>query len=131
MRKLFLTMSILASSFMFGQMKFDCYNISRTQVLNKYYDLKHFGIDYKFPKGGEVIPVMLEKVFNDAEVGQLCINAAYRSNKIIGINNLYPWYKQNVKNISENDFNRNYDYLMIYEEIILSLEKTINYKRRR
>lgn len=125
-------MSILASSLMFGQTKFDCNSISNSDVLNRYYSLKHLGADYKFPTGEEVIPVMLTKVFNDnATVRQLCIDAWYRSDRRIGQNNLYSWYKNNVKNISESDFNRNYDYLMIYQEIISTLERNTNYKRRR
>lgn len=113
-----------------AQEKFDCHNINRRIVLSKYYSLKHLGADYITPTGAEVVPMLLTEIFDDGDVRQVCIDAAYK-NYQIGNENQYRWYKEYIQNISEDDFYRNYDYLMIFQELIFTLERTTNYKRQR
>lgn len=104
----------------------DC-NISTNELKYNYYQLKNLGIDYKFPKGQEVVPNIVD-IIGANGLKQLCIDAAYLNNQV-GTENQFIYYKNNIKNISRESFFENYQYLMLFDEIVKSVEKTTSFRR--
>ena len=112
-----------------AQEKFKCENFDSYNLLNKYNQLKHLGINYKFPNGKDVVPVMIE-ILKDDGVRQTCINAAYNDYQN-GTESNYRRYINTVKYISKEEYMRNYDYLETFMQMIVALEKNSNYQRQR
>lgn len=113
-----------------AQEKFQCERWDSYSVLSKYNQLKHLGMDYKFPKGNkEVIPVLIE-ILKDNGIRQSCIDAAYNDYQN-GTESNYRRYINTVKYISKEEYMRNYDYLETFNRMVSTLEQTSNYKRQR
>lgn len=125
MKKYFMLTLGFLNIFLYAQFS-DC-NITTNEAKSKYYQLKNLGIDYKFPKGQEVILKMID-IIGSSGLRQLCIDAAYRNNQV-GTENQYIYYKNNIKNISRAVFFENYQYLMIFDEIIANTEKHTTFRR--
>lgn len=132
MKKVFISLVLLftGTTAVFSQEKFDCYNLSKKDYLNKYYQLRNYGINYKFKDGTEVIPVLISKIFNENSLKQICIDAAYQNHKL-GTENIYKLYRDNIMNISKDSFMNDYDYLLMFLKMITHLESNSNYIRTR
>lgn len=114
----------------FSQEKFDCNNLSKTDYLNKYYQLRNYGLNYKFKDGTEVIPVLISKIYNENALRQNCINSAYLDHKL-GTESSYKLYHENIQSISRDVFMKDSDYFMIFMTMIADLENNSNYKKTR
>lgn len=112
-----------------AQQDFDCHNFNSYRALSKYNDLKHLGLNYKMPKGNkEVIPLMVE-VLGENGLRQICIDAAY-DDHLRGTESNYKRYINSVKQISRDEYMRNYPYLEIFSRMVSALEKHTNYRRQ-
>ncbi len=131
MKKKIFTIFTLSSSLCFlAQEKFQCEKWDSYSVLSKYNQLKHLGLDYKFPKKNqEVIPIMIQTL-KDGGIRQLCIDAAYNDYQN-GKENNYQRYINTVKYISKEKYLENYDYLETFMKMIIALEENSNYTRQR
>jgi len=130
MKKVFISFLLFTSTTVFSQEKFDCNNLSKTDYLNKYYQLRNYGLDYKFKDGTEVIPVLISKIYNENSLRQNCINSAYLDHKL-GTENSYKLYYENIQNISRETFMKDSDYFMIFITMIADLENNSNYTKAR
>ncbi|MCA6068976.1 hypothetical protein JI747_017555 [Chryseobacterium sp. RG1] len=130
MKKLFISLLLFVGITVFSQEKFDCNNLCKTNYLNKYYQLREYGLKYKFKNGDEVIPVLISKTFNESSLRQICIDAAYQDHKF-GTENSYKLYRDNIQNISREVFMNDYDYFQIFLKMISHLENNSNYIRVR
>lgn len=122
MKKVFISLLLFTSITVFSQEKFDCYNLSKTDYLNKYRELRSYGLDKITLKNGrEVLPLVISQVYNENSLRQVCINAAYADHKY-GTENHYEMYRQNIYNISRETFMKNSDYFEIFLEMITQLK---------
>jgi hypothetical protein len=122
MKKVFISLLLFTSITVFSQEKFDCNNLSKTDYLNKYRELRSYGLDKITLKDGrEVLPLVISKVYNENSLRQVCINAAYADHKY-GTESHYEMYRQNIYNISRETFMKNSDYLEIFLEMIKQLK---------
>lgn len=130
MKKVFISLVLFTSITVFSQEKFDCNNLSKTDYLNKYYQLRDYGLKYKFKNGTEVIPVLISKIFDENSLRQICIDTAYQDHKF-GTKISYKLYSDNIQNISREVFMNDYDYFQIFLKMIAHLESNSNYIRMR
>lgn len=122
MKKVFISLLLFTSITVFSQKKFDCNNLSKTDYLNKYRELRSYGLDKITLKDGrEVLPLVISQVYNENSLRQVCINAAYADHKY-GTESHYEMYRQNIYNISRETFMKNSDYLEIFLEMITQLK---------
>lgn len=122
MKKVFISLLLFTSITVFSQEKFDCNNLSKTDYLNKYQELKSYGLDKITLKDSrEVLPLVISKVYNENSLRQVCINAAYADHKY-GTESYYEMYRQNIYNISRETFMKNSDYFEIFLEMITQLK---------
>ncbi len=122
MKKVFISLLLFTSITIFSQEKFDCNNLSKTDYLNKYRELRSYGLDKITLKDGrEVLPLVISQVYNENSLRQVCINAAYADHKF-GTESHYQMYRQNIYNISRETFMKNSDYLEIFLEMITQLK---------
>ncbi|MFY1046658.1 hypothetical protein [Chryseobacterium sp. GP-SGM7] len=122
MKKFFISFLMLTTVSAFSQEKFDCNNLSKTDYLNKYRELKGYGLDKITLKDGtEVIPLVINKVYDENSLRQVCINAAYDDHKF-GTENSYILYRNNIYNLSRETFMKNSDYFQIFLEMITNLK---------
>lgn len=121
---------MLTAVSVFSQEKFDCDNLNKTNYLNKYYELRNYGLNYKFKDGTEVIPTLISRSFDENSLRQICIDSAYQSYKL-GVPNTYKLYSDNIMNISKEVFMNNYDYFLIFLKMVTHLESNSNYIRTR
>lgn len=122
MKKVFISLLLFTSITVFSQEKFDCNNLSKTDYLNKYRELRSYGLDKITLKDGrEVLPLVISQVYNENSLRQVCINAAYADHKY-GTESHYEMYRQNIYNISRETFMKNSDYLEIFLEMITQLK---------
>lgn len=106
----------------FSQEKFDCNNLSKTDYLNKYRELRSYGLDKITLKDGtEVLPLVISKVYDENSLRQLCINTAYADHRY-GTEAHYEMYRKNIYNISRETFMKNSDYFQILLEMIAQLK---------
>lgn len=106
----------------FSQEKFNCNNLSKTDYLNKYRELRNFGLDKITLKDGtELLPLVISKVYDENSLRQVCINAAYDDHKF-GTENSYILYRNNIYNLSRETFMKNSDYFQIFLEMIAQLK---------
>ncbi|AZA80828.1 hypothetical protein C1637_11545 [Chryseobacterium lactis] len=130
MKKVFISLLLFMGITVFSQEKFDCNNLSKTDYLNKYYQLRNYGLNYKFKDGTEVIPVLISKIFDENNLRQICIDTAYQDHKF-GTENSYKLFRDNIQNISREVFMNDYDYFQIFLKMITHLESNSNYIRTR
>lgn len=132
MKKVFISLVLLftGTTTVFSQEKFDCNNLSKTDYLNRYYQLRSYGLNYKFKDGTEVIPVLISKIFDENSLRQMCIDTAYQDHKF-GTETSYKLYRDNIQNISREVFMNDYDYFQIFLKMITHLESNSNYIRTR
>lgn len=122
MKKVFISLVLLISITVFPQEKFDCNNLSKTDYLNKYRELRGYGLDKITLKDGrEVLPLVISQVYDENSLRQVCINAAYADHKY-GTESHYQMYRKNIYNISRETFMKNSDYLEIFLEMIAQLK---------
>ncbi len=122
MKKIFIPIVLFASITVFSQEKFDCNNLSKTNYLNKYRELRSYGLDKITLKDGrEVLPLVISQVYDENSLRQVCINAAYADHKY-GTESHYEMYRTNIYNISRETFMRNSDYFEIFLEMITQLK---------
>ena len=122
MKKVFISLLLFTSITILSQEKFDCNNLSKTDYLNKYRELRSYGLDKITLKDGrEVLPLVISQVYNENSLRQVCINAAYADHKF-GTESHYQMYRQNIYNISRETFMKNSDYLEIFLEMITQLK---------
>jgi hypothetical protein len=122
MKKVFISLLMLTTVSAFSQEKLDCNNLSKTDYLNKYRELKGYGLDKITLKDGtEVIPLVISKVYDENSLRQVCINAAYDDHKF-GTENSYILYRNNIYNLSRETFMKNSDYFQIFLEMIAQLK---------
>ncbi|HCM33814.1 hypothetical protein [Chryseobacterium sp.] len=122
MKKVFISLLLFTSITVFSQEKFDCNNLSKTDYLNNYRELRSYGLDKITLKDGrEVLPLVISQVYDENSLRQVCINAAYADHKY-GTESHYEMYRQNIYNISRETFMKNSDYLEIFLEMITQLK---------
>lgn len=122
MKKVSISLLLFASITVFSQEKFDCNNLSKTDYLNKYRELRSYGLDKITLKDGrEVLPLVISQVYNENSLRQVCINAAYADHKY-GTESHYEMYRKNIYNISRETFMKNSDYFVIFLEMITQLK---------
>lgn len=122
MKKVFISLLLLTTVSVFSQEKFDCNNLSKTDYLNKYRELRSYGLDKITLKDGtEVLPLVITKVYDENSLRQVCINAAYDDHKF-GTENSYILYRNNIYNLSRETFMKNSDYFQIFLEMIANLK---------
>ncbi|MPS65974.1 MAG: hypothetical protein DI622_08170 [Chryseobacterium sp.] len=122
MKKVFISLLLFVGITLFSQEKFDCNNLSKTDYLNKYRELRSYGLDKIILKDGtEVIPLVINKVYDENSLRQVCINAAYDDHKF-GTENSYILYRNNIYNLSRETFMKNSDYFQIFLEMIANLK---------
>lgn len=122
MKKVFISLLLLTTVSAFSQEKFDCNILSKTDYLNKYRELKSYGLDKITLKDGtEVLPLVISKVYNENSLRQLCINTAYADHRY-GTEAHYEMYRKNIYNISRETFMKNSDYFQIFLEMIAQLK---------
>lgn len=122
MKKVFISLLLFTSITVFSQEKFDCNNLSKTDYLNKYRELRSYGLDKITLKDGrEVLPLVISQVYNENSLRQVCINAAYADHKY-GTESHFEMYRQNIYNISRETFMKNSDYFEIFLEMITQLK---------
>lgn len=122
MKKVFISLLLFTSITVFSQEKFDCNNLSKTDYLYKYRELRSYGLDKITLKDGrEVLPLVISQVYNENSLRQVCINAAYADHKY-GTESHYEMYRQNIYNISRETFMKNSDYFEIFLEMITQLK---------
>ncbi|VXC62037.1 conserved hypothetical protein [Chryseobacterium sp. 8AT] len=81
-KKIFISLLLFTSITVFSQEKFDCNNLSKTDYLNKYRELRGYGLDKITLKDGrEVLPLVISQVYDENSLRQVCINAAYADHK--------------------------------------------------
>lgn len=106
----------------FSQQKFDCNNLSKTDYLNKYRELRSYGLNKITLKDGrEVLPLVISQVYDENSLRQVCINAAYADHKY-GIEAHYEMYRKSISNIPRETFMKNSDYFEIFLEMITNLK---------
>jgi hypothetical protein len=132
MKKIFISLVLILTGTVtaFSQEKFDCNNLSKTDYLNKYYELRNYGLNYKFKEGTEVIPVLISKIYDENALRQNCINSAYLDHKL-GTERSYKLYHENIQNISRETFMKESDYFMMFMTMIADLENNSNYTKTR
>jgi hypothetical protein len=123
MKKVFISLVLFASITVLSQEKFDCNNLSKTDYLNKYQELKSYGLDKITLKDGtEVLPLVISKVYDENSLRQVCINSAYADHRY-GTEAHYEMYRKNIYNgISRETFMKNSDYFEIFLEMIAQLK---------
>lgn len=122
MKKVFISLLMLTTVSAFSQEKFDCNNLSKTDYLNKYRELRSYGLDKITLKDGtEVLPLVISKVYDENSLRQLCINTAYADHRY-GTEAHYEMYRKNIYNISRETFMKNSDYFQILLEMIAQLK---------
>lgn len=122
MKKVFISLLLFTSITAFSQEKFDCNNLSKTDYLNKYRELRGYGLNKITLKDGrEVLPLVISQVYDENSLRQVCINAAYADHKY-GTESHYEMYRKNIYNISLETFMKNSDYLEIFLEMIAQLK---------
>lgn len=122
MKKVFISLLLFTSITVFSQEKFDCNNLSKTDYLNKYRELRSYGLEKITLKDGrEVLPLVISQFYNENSLRQVCINAAYADHKY-GTEAHYEMYRKNIYNISRETFMRNSDYFQIFLEMITLLK---------
>ena len=122
MKKIFISLLLFTSITAFSQEKFDCNNLSKTDYLNKYRELKGYGLDKITLKDGrEILPLVISQVYDENSLRQVCINAAYADHRY-GTEAHYEMYRKNIYNISRETFLKNSDYFQIFLEMITNLK---------
>lgn len=123
MKKVFISLLLFTSITVFSQEKFDCNNLSKTDYLNKYRELRSYGLDKITLKDGrEVLPLVIFQVYDENSLRQVCINAAYADHKY-GTESHYEMYRKNIYNgMSRETFMKNSDYFEIFLEMIANLK---------
>ncbi|WP_439480388.1 hypothetical protein [Chryseobacterium aquaticum] len=122
MKKVFISTMLLVAVSAFSQEKFDCNNLSKTDYLNKYRELKGYGLDKITLKDGrEVLPLVISQVYDENSLRQVCINSAYADHRY-GTEAHYEMYRKNIYNISRETFMKNSDYFEIFLEMIANLK---------
>lgn len=122
MKKVLIPLLILTAVCGFSQEKFDCNNLSKTDYLNKYRELRSYGLEKITLKDGtEVLPLVISKVYDENSLRQLCINTAYAEYRY-GTESHYEMYRKNIYNISRETFMKNSDYFQIFLEMIAQLK---------
>ncbi|WP_018676215.1 hypothetical protein [Riemerella columbina] len=129
MNKIFLAIALLGVTNIYAQSKFQCNDINSYQVLQKYNEIKHLGVNYKSPNNKEIIPLMID-ILKDDGLRQICIDAAY-DDHLKGTENNYRRYIRDTKNISREAYMKNYDFLEMFNRMVTVLEETTNYRRKR
>lgn len=122
MKKVFISLLLFVGTIVFSQEKFDCNNLSKTDYLNKYRELKGYGLDKITLKDGrEVLPLVISQVYDQNSLRQVCINTAYADYKY-GTESHYEMYRKNIYNISRETFMKNSDYFEMFLEMIANLK---------
>lgn len=122
MKKVFISLLMLTTVSAYSQEKFNCNNLSKTDYLNKYQELRSHGLDKITLKDGtEVLPLVISKVYDENSLRQLCINTAYADHRY-GTEAHYEMYRKNIYNISRETFMKNSDYFQIFLEMIAQLK---------
>ncbi|MCA6069393.1 hypothetical protein JI747_019675 [Chryseobacterium sp. RG1] len=122
MKKIFISLLLFVGITVFSQEKFDCNNLSKTDYLNKYRELRSYGLDkITLKEGREVLPLVISQVYDENSLRQICINAAYADHRY-GTEAHYEMYRKNIYNISRETFMKDSDYFEIFLEIIAQLK---------
>lgn len=122
MKKVFISLLLFTNITVFSQEKFDCNNLSKTDYLNKYQELRSYGLEkITFKDGREVLPLVISQVYDENSLRQVCINAAYADHRY-GTESHYEMYRKNIYNISRETFMKNSDYFEIFLEMIAQLK---------